>query len=138
FGIPPSHLARVEESNRKRTSCPILFAWNGRRFEFITDFLGAGTRGECFPGGGHNTPRPEESIKIEARQLKPLNGEYVLKLADPMDEVTYLDRLQLVALDHPADVQVFPDERFVDVAVQPPPSKALLAFRRRIFPVRAR
>src|SRR5205823_11736534 len=29
-----------------------------------------------------------------------------------MNEATYLDRLQLLVLDHPADVRVYPDERF--------------------------
>jgi hypothetical protein len=53
-----------------------------------------------------------------------------------MDEITYLDRLQLVVVDHPAGVRVYPDERFWS---GPPPSQELLAFRadREIFPVRA-
>src|ERR1700692_4965307 len=105
-------LVRIEESNRKETSCPILFTWDGQRFVFVTDFLGEGSMGEMLAGGGHRKPRPEESVKIEADQLVPLKGQYVLKIAEPMDEATYLDRLQLVVLDHPADVQVFPDERF--------------------------
>jgi hypothetical protein len=133
FNIPSNANTRVEEANRKQTSCPILFTWNGQRFEFVTDFLGAGSVGEMLASGGTRPPRPEESVKIEAHQLQPRNGRYVLKLAEPMDEITYLDRLQLLVLDHPKDVRVYPDERFCD----PPPSQDLLAFHERVFPVKA-
>lgn len=127
------HVLRLEQENRKETSCPILFTWNGERFGFVTDFLGAGSLGEPLAGGGHRQPRAEESIKIEAGQLKPRDGKYVLKIAEPMDEVTYLDRLQLLVLDQPPGVRTYPDERFAD----PPPSQDLLAFREEIHPLRA-
>src|SRR5205823_10938358 len=91
--------------------------------------------GEAQPGGGHRPPRPEESVKIEAEQLVPRDGSYVLKIAEPMDEVTYLDRLQLLVLDHPRDVRVYPDERFSTDGTTP--SQDLLAFREEVFPVRA-
>lgn len=135
FDIPADRLACLEETNRKTGSCPVLFTWDGRRFAFVTDFLGAGSMGEAQPGGGYRLPRPEESVKIEADQLVPLDGSYVLKIAEPMDEVTYLDRLQLLVLDHPHDVRAYPDERFSTDGT--PPSQDLLAFRQAIFPVRA-
>jgi tetratricopeptide (TPR) repeat protein len=128
-------IIRIDQTNRKKVSCPVLFTWDGERFVFVTDFLGEGSMGEMLAGGGHRQPRPEESVKIEADQLVPLKGQYVLKVAEPMDEATYLDRLQLVALDHPADVHVYPDERFASGG--PPPTQQLLAFRQQVFPVRA-
>jgi tetratricopeptide (TPR) repeat protein len=133
FNIPSNTNTRVEEANRKQISCPILFAWNGQRFEFVTDFLGAGSVGEMLASGGTRPPRPEESVKIEAHQLQPRNGRTMMKIAVPMDEITYLDRLQLLVLDHPREVSVYPDERFCD----PPPSQDLLAFRERVFPAKA-
>ncbi len=134
FNIPAGQVARIEEHNRKIDSCPLLFAWDGRRFDFVCDFLGAGAMGEALPDGGHRPPRPEESLKIEAGQLAPRDGHYLLKVAEPGDEVTYLDRLSLVVVDHPADVRVYPDERFTD----PPPSQDLLVFRDEIHPRQAR
>jgi Flp pilus assembly protein TadD len=132
---PACQVWRIEETNRKIDSCPLLFTWDGRRFAFVTDFLGAGSVGECEPDGGHRPPRPEESVKIESHQLAPRDGHYLLKINEPMSEVTYLDRLQLVVLDHLADVRVYPDERFPSAG--PPPTQALLAFRQEIFPVKA-
>jgi hypothetical protein len=133
FGTPGCRVTRIDERNRKDTSCPILFSWDGRRFVFVNDFLGAGSIGEGGPDG-HRPPRGEESLKIEADQLATLGGQYVLKVAEPMSEVVYLDRLQLVALDHPKDVRVYPDERF---SSGPPPSQDLFAFREEIHPIRA-
>jgi hypothetical protein len=136
FNVPTGVAHTLNEVNRKDTSCPILFAWNGKTFGFVTDFLGAGSMGEMLTGGGHRPPRPEESIKIEPEQLAPLDGRYVLKVCEPMIEVIYLDRLQLLAVDHPGDVDIFPDERFVSTGS--PPTQDVLAFEGKIFPVRAK
>lgn len=133
LSIPANKTAAMRQTNRNVGSCPLLFTWNGQRYEFITDFLGGGTIGEAAPDG-YRPPRPEESIKIEAHQLAPRAGQYTLKLAEPMDEVTYLDWVQLLVLDHPATVQVYPDERFTMSG--PAPTQDLLAFRTadQIFP----
>jgi len=135
LGVPAGSVSRLIELNRKQTSCPILLAWNGEKFVFVTDFLGAGALGESGPDGSVRPPRPEESVKIEPSQLIPKDGQYVIKIAEPMDEVLYLDHLQLEVIDHPADVHVFPDERFV--LATPNPSQKLLAFQKRHFPTRA-
>jgi hypothetical protein len=126
----------VLQRNRMPGSCPILFAWNGRRFVFVNDFLGAGSIGETGPDGTTRPPRPEESVKIESDQLVTREGQYVLKIAEPMDETTYLDCLQLVAIDQPPGGRVYPDERFVTAG--PPPSQRLVAFNKEIHPVQAR
>jgi tetratricopeptide (TPR) repeat protein len=136
FGLTPGQVHVVNEKNRKTTSCPILFAWNGQRFAFITDFLGASSMGELEPDGSCRPPRPEESVKIEADQNVPKDGYYIFKVAEPMNEVVYLERLQLTVMDHPSDVRAYPDERFVSTG--PPASQDLLAFRQEIYPVKAR
>jgi hypothetical protein len=35
----------LNELDRKPSSCPYLYTWNGERFEFITDFMGGGEMG---------------------------------------------------------------------------------------------
>jgi hypothetical protein len=131
----PLHV--IPQDNREPTSCPLLFTWDGERFAFVTDFLGAGSIGEPLPEGGHRPPRPEESVKIEANQLTVKDGQYLLKIGEPMDEVVYLDRLQLLVVDHPDTVRVYPDERFTESG--PGPTQDLLAFdsRQQVFPLRA-
>jgi tetratricopeptide (TPR) repeat protein len=126
----------LPQYNRLPGSCPILYTWNGRRFAFVNDFLGAGSIGETAADGSHRPPRSEESVSIEAEQLVPRDGQYVLKFAEPMDETTYLDSLHLVVVDRPPNVRVYPDERFV--TTDPPPSQHLIAFDKEIFPVTAR
>ena len=103
----------LKEINRKPSSCPILSVWDGEQFRYVTDFLGGGASGESGPDGSVRPPRPEESIKIEPGLLAPKDGKLLLKIANAMDEVIYLDRVQLLAIDHAKDSQVHPDERFV-------------------------
>src|SRR5262249_39501574 len=114
----------------KTVSCPILITWNGAQFVYVTDFLGAGSVGEMQPEGGTRPARSEESVKIETAQLKPRDGWYILKIAEPMDEVTYLDSLRLRVIDLPPGCDVFPDERFTTVGN---PSQELLIFDKRFF-----
>ncbi len=136
LNLATDRLVRITEIDRKGTSCPVLLAWDGSRYRVITDFFGANALGEMRADGSSSLPRDQESIKIEAEELALRQGEYLLKITEPMDEMVYLDHLRLLVLDHPADVSVYPDERF---AVDGPmPTQELLAFRQRIFPRKAR
>ena len=72
-------------------------------------------------------PRAEESVKIEPGRLVPRGGKFLLKVAEPMDEAMYLDRLRLDVIDHPAGVSLYPDERFA--TSDPPPTQERLFFR---------
>lgn len=141
-GVPQAELARttcdahaIREENRKPVSCPVLLVWNGQRFVYVTDFLGAGSVGESGPDGSVRPPRPEESIKIDPGLLVPRDGKFVIKINEPMDEIMYLDRLQLVAIDHPRGTTVFPDERFA--TADPQPTQELLVFGDPVFPTKA-
>ena len=49
-----------------------------------------------------------------ATALAPVNGKLSLRFMEPMEEVNYIDQLRLVAVDHPENVEVNPDERFLD------------------------
>jgi FG-GAP-like repeat/Tetratricopeptide repeat/ASPIC and UnbV len=135
LGQQAGKLNRIAEISRKNSSCPILLTWNGSKFNFVTDFLGAGSMGELAADGSTRPPRPEESIKIEPGQLVLDDGHYRLKIAEPMDEVLFLDWLQLDVIDHPKEVDVHPDERFA--VVPPEASQTLLTVRQRLLPRRA-
>jgi tetratricopeptide (TPR) repeat protein len=100
----------VTELDRKPSSCPYLYAWNGERFEFVTDFLGGGEMGYQHAPGVWSVPDPVESVRIAPELLRPRDGRYELRVTNELEEVLYLDRIQLVAIDHPQDVRVYPDE----------------------------
>lgn len=133
----PAGNVTIVEINRKPDSCPTLFLWDGERFAFLTDCLGAGSMGEMEADGSTRPPRPEESVKIEPGKFVPKNGKYVLKIGEPMDEVLYLDRVRLDVIDHPIGVSVFPDERFATSDPQPTQERLFFRNSERIFPVKA-
>ena len=126
---------QIREFNRRKSSCPVLFAWNGERFGFVTDFAGVGGLGYLVAPGEYAPPQVLEHVKIEPGQLRTKDGLYEIRVCEPMEEVGYIDRLELLAVDHPADRSVFPDERLAITG--PPPTHELLCPDKRIFPVRA-
>jgi tetratricopeptide (TPR) repeat protein len=111
------------ELDRRGSSCPTLFAWNGRHFELVSDILGAGVIGHWVGPGERNIPRPVEWLKIDGRMIRQRSavspksretGKSVLslRLLEPMEEVVYLDAVKLLAVDHPQAEQVYPNEYF--------------------------
>ena len=72
----------VTELDRKPSSCPYLYTWNGRGFEFVTDFMGAGELGYWIGPGKWNEPDPDEYVRIRGDQLKPRDGRYELRVTN--------------------------------------------------------
>lgn len=128
--LPAGQAHAITETQRKISSCPILFTWNGSRFEFITDFAGVGGLGYYVGPGEYAAPQPLDTVKIEASQLQPRNGRYELRIAEAMEESAYVDRLELLAIDHPAGWAVYPDERLA--VTGPAPTHELLAVEKPI------
>jgi tetratricopeptide (TPR) repeat protein len=114
---------KVTELDRKPSSCPYLYTWNGERFEFVTDFMGAGEMGAWAGPGQYNTPDPDEYVRIRGDQLKERDGRYELRVTNELEEALFVDRLQLLAVAHPAGVEVYPDEGLRDA----PPAFKLYA-----------
>jgi tetratricopeptide (TPR) repeat protein len=115
----------ITELDRKPSSCPYLYTWNGSRFEFVTDFMGGGEIGYWLAPGVWNVPDPDEYVRIRSDQLAPRDGRYELRVTNELEEALFVDRLQLVAVDHPAGVEVFPNEGLR----APPPPFALTTTR---------
>ena len=104
----PSQLA-IEELNRKPSSCPFLFTWNGARFEFVTDFMGSGEMGYWEGPGARNRPDPLEYVRIKADQLRAKDGRFEIRVTNELEETLFADRLQLLAIAHPRDIDVYPN-----------------------------
>jgi hypothetical protein len=101
---------KIEELDRKPSSCPYLYTWNGERFEFITDFLGGGEMGNWKEAGAYHYPDSDEFVRITSDQLKPKNGKYEIRVTNELEEVLFLDHLRLVAVEHDAGTEVYPNE----------------------------
>ncbi|MDQ3751123.1 MAG: FG-GAP-like repeat-containing protein [Acidobacteriota bacterium] len=101
---------KIEELDRKPSSCPYLYTWNGERFEFVTDFLGGGEMGNWKEAGAYHYPDSDEFVRITSDQLKPRNGLYEIRVTNELEEVLFLDYLKLVTVEHDADVEIYPNE----------------------------
>jgi Tfp pilus assembly protein PilF len=220
--VAANKVQSITELDRRGSSCPTLFAWDGREYALVGDMLGAGVVGHwigagdgvpqglkpaSFRGangtaeavafqnsGAHgmakaepfqdsatgtaeavpfqnsgflessgtvrNIARPTEVIKIDRNSLRekedapsqnwggiaaveshpnverhdvrmghPLFQENPLfqkhpmlsfRFMEPLEESVYLDQVQLLAVDHPGDVDVYPNEYFASNPPYPP------------------
>ncbi len=140
------------EIDRRGSSCPTLFAWNGERYEFVADMLGAAVVGHWVGPGQRDIPRPVEYIKIptglvrektstnchaersegpmhsagscidpSSRKTRAPQDDNALegtrktlsfRFMEPLEEAVYLDQVRLFAVDHPSDLDVYPNEYF--------------------------
>jgi tetratricopeptide (TPR) repeat protein len=170
------------EIDRRGSSCPTLFVWNGERYEFVADMLGAGVVGHWIGPGQRDIPRPVEWIKVDRGMIRekenprpsgawtghpqgPCHPErsegsmqfqnncidpsppkaaaqddkdspttsgqrlttndqrpttndqrpttnLSFRFMEPLEEAVYLDQVRLLAVDHPAGVDVYPNEYF--------------------------
>ena len=125
----------MKEADRRGSSCPVLFAWDGHKYSMVTDVIGAAVVGHWFTPTRRNIPHPSEWIKVDGDRFAAVNGKMSMRFIEPMEEVNYIDQLRLVAVDHPDNVEVNPDERFLD---DPPfASGRVVACRARHSPIGA-
>jgi tetratricopeptide (TPR) repeat protein len=110
--------AQVSATQRLKGSCPWLFAWNGAEMRFVTDFIWRSPLGLRI--NAHATAdvaMTEDWVKIRGDQLVARNGIYDLRITAELWESHFFDLVSLLVVDHPAETEVFVDERF---AVPPP------------------
>jgi tetratricopeptide (TPR) repeat protein len=125
-----------KEANRLSGSCPMIWTWNGREFEFITDVLGVAplgaSNGEANnESGGYFPVDHREYVSIPGRALKERDGFYDVRITEELSEVSYLDQVRLYAVDHAAGSEIFTSEKFKS---PPYPAFRLYEVNRRIAP----
>ena len=109
---PVGATARYEEAQRLSGSCPMVFTWNGRGMEFIGDVLGVAPLGAAAGDGVYFQVDHDEVLAISGDQLVPRDGIYDVRLTEELREVGYVDHLRLLAVDHPAGVDVLHNDKF--------------------------
>jgi tetratricopeptide (TPR) repeat protein len=135
------------EIDRRGSSCPTLFAWNGEHYEFVADMLGAGVVGHWIGPNQRDIPRPVEWVKVPRESVREKENPHPsassgqafwqhppqaghpaevspmtddqrpthtlsFRFMEPLEEAVYLDQVRLLAVDHPANIDVYPNEYF--------------------------
>ncbi len=123
-----------EEAQRLSGSCPMIWTWNGREFQFITDVLGVAPLGASDGEGTYFPVDHDEYVTIPAGALTAVGGHYEVRITEELSEVSYLDQVQLSTLDHPTNKEVFTNEKFKG---PPYPEFRLYESAQRIYPTAA-
>jgi len=124
----------IPEAQRLSGSCPMIFTWNGEKFEFITDVLGVAPLGASSGDGSYFPVDHDEYIQIPGSALKAENGKYKLQITEELHEVSYLDQVQLIAVDHPSGTAIYTNDKFKS---PPYPEFRLFGAAEKIHPLRA-
>jgi tetratricopeptide (TPR) repeat protein len=131
---PAGRLLAFKEAPRLSGSCPMIFTWNGERFQFITDVLGVAPLGASSGDGDYFPVDHDEYIQIPGGALVPVNGTYEVRITEELREVSYLDQVHLLAVDHPESVEIFTNDKFKS---PPFPEFRLFGVERKVRPVAA-
>jgi len=133
--VPAGGTVTYEEAARLSGSCPMIFVWNGAEWEFVSDILGVAPLGAAAGDGVYFDVDHDETVQIAGSRLAARDGRYEVRMTEELREVTYLDQVRLLAVDHPAGLELFTDEKFVG---PPYPELRLYGVGERLRPVAAR
>ena len=97
----------ISELELPTGSCPNLYAWDGKGFRFVTDFLGAAPLGLPQSEARLVEADSEELIRIGSDvTFPPRNGAFSIAVTSELREVLYLDEAKLLVVDHPPGTEV--------------------------------
>ena len=127
------------EAQTLKGSCPFLYTWDGDEYKFSKDIIWrsalgmplgimGGTRAYAFADAS------DDYIKIAGESLKPDNGKYSVKVTSELWETIYIDKIELITVDHPDSVDIFVPEQF---SPPPFPGYKLYQVKEKHFPVSA-
>jgi hypothetical protein len=121
-------LLALDELALPTGSCPYLYAWDGQRFRFVTDLLGAAPAGLPLTETRLIDADPDEYVWIGREETFPSrDGYHVLQITEELREVLYLDDAKLVVVDHPPGTEVYPTGKLLPGA--PFPKHELVTLR---------
>jgi tetratricopeptide (TPR) repeat protein len=124
-----------KEAQRLSGSCPMIWTWDGKQFRFISDVLGVAPLGASSGDGQYFPVDHDEYIQIPSEALSVVEGRYEIRVTEELSEVSYLDQIELLAVDHPAGTDIFTNEKW---KAPPYPEFRLFGLSQRIRPKSAR
>jgi len=122
---------KIKEAPRLSGSCPMIFTWDGAGFRFITDVLGVAPLGASSGDGDYFPVDHDEYVQIPGEALAVKDGAYEVRITEELREVSYLDAVHLLAIDHPVTEEIFTNDKFKS---PPFPEYRLFGVQRRIYP----
>ena len=114
--ITPQARQQILEKQVLKGSCPFLYVYNGEQYEFVTDLLWRAPLGLVTSMGFVAPDETRDFVKISGQQMQPKSGRYSIQITEELWETAYFDEVKLIAVDHPADTDIFVDEQYI-----PPP-----------------
>jgi tetratricopeptide (TPR) repeat protein len=124
-----------KEAQRLSGSCPMIFTWDGHGYRFITDVLGVAPLGASSGDGTYFPVDHDEYVQIPGDALVAKDGRYDIRVTEELREVSYLDQIQLIAVDHPKRIDLFTNDKFKS---PPFPEFRLFGAAKRAYPVAAK
>lgn len=95
-------------------SCPYMYAWDGKKFRFVTDLLGAAPVGLPVADGVIIQADPDEYAWIgNETNFVPKDGYYTVQITEELREALYLDEAKLVVVDHTPGTEVHPLDKLM-------------------------
>ncbi|MCY3555886.1 MAG: FG-GAP-like repeat-containing protein [Gemmatimonadetes bacterium] len=115
--IDPESRTLVVEPQRLKGSCPSLYTWNGDRYVFVTHLMTRSAIGALTETGAPAWPdAANDYVKIRGDQLRMRNGKFEVRVVEELWDAVYMDKMELLVVDHPAETDIFVDEKYL-----PPP-----------------
>lgn len=106
------------EAQELKGSCPFLYTWNGQEYVFVKDMMWRSALGMPLGIMGGKTAfafadASEEYLKIPGELLQVKEGKYTIQMTEELWETIYADEIKLIALDHPEEIEIYVDEKFI-------------------------
>jgi hypothetical protein len=120
--VDPTNQLIIPEIVLPEGSCPYMYAWDGEKFRFATDLLGAAPVGLPVADGVYIEAEPEEYVLVgNDSNFKPKGAQYTVQITEELREALYLDEAKLIAVDHPSGTEVHPTTKLLPKGPFAPP-----------------
>jgi tetratricopeptide (TPR) repeat protein len=112
--VDPTNQLIIPEIVLPEGSCPYMYAWDGEKFRFVTDLLGAAPVGLPVADGVYIEGEPDEYVLIgNESNFKAKGSHYTVQITEELREALYLDEAKLIAVDHPVGTEVHPTNKLL-------------------------
>ena len=112
--VEPQNQLAIFELILPEGSCPYMYAWDGKKFRFVTDLLGAAPVGLPVAEGVIIQADPDEYAWIgDETNFAPRDGYYTVQITEELREALYLDEAKLVVVDHPTELEAHPMDKLM-------------------------